>query len=381
MTRLVPLLLLAGCPWIGPETHDNNFPEGTTVSEITLTSIKPAVGPTGLLTDVVLTGEGFEPDEVGNYAVSVRGLDITDLQVTETTVAFTMPALATAGLIDVVFVEFDDDEDEVLETVLPNGFEYFPNRAQFTGMYGTAESLHYINGSWPSRQSDGGRIVAAFLSPTDAISPVELYAQSPGSCRDFFFLPPLTGIAMDDSDITIRNLNGVQVVIDRTDPNQSSFYTGDGLTVTNADMHSSFDLLPIVGSSDLPSFAITDLFDMPPEVQLTTQSVDIRGGRTTEGSFLFSWDHADDSDDHVVIILEVYNSDWTQFHETVYCIANDAEGQFRIPNNTVANWRSGNMMNVQVGRLRTVHNILPHDASGVVFPALNWSVGFVQQVQ
>jgi hypothetical protein len=387
VTRLVPVLLLAGCPWIGPETHDNNFPDSGAngVREITLTSVDPAFGPTGLLTDVVLTGEGFKPDEANNYMVSVRGLDITDLQVTETTVSFTMPALATPGPVDVVFVEFVDDEDQPLETALTEGFEYFTNRAEFTGLYGIAENFRFINGSWPQRQEDGGSIFVGFLVPTVAISAVEIYAQSPGSCRDSTFLPPLAGTDIDDSAITLRNASGVDVRADRTSPNNSSYSSdienGAENTVENFDMRSTFDILPIVGGRDLPPFGLLNVFDMPPEVQFNSRSVNIAGGETAQGRFLFSWDHEIDSDDYVVITVDVYNHDWSQYFESVYCIADDAEGQFGIPNNFISNWANGNMMNVKVGRMRTVNNILPHDASGVVFPALNWSGGFIKQVQ
>ena len=177
----------------------------------------------------------------------------------------------------------------------------------------------------------------------------------------------------------MRNASGVDVVVDRTGPNDSSYFTVGENPVANSDMRSTFDLLPITGGLDLPSFEVRDLFDMPPEIQLNSQSVDIAGTAIGEGSFLFSWEHDVNSDDYVVVTVDVYNQDWSQYFGSVYCIANDAEGLFRIPTGTIAAWEPGNMMNIQVGRMRTVNNILPHDASGVVFPALNWSAGFMRQ--
>ena len=371
MNRVLPLLLLAGCPWIGAELHDNNSPNDDTDSgegiEFIITGIEPTFGPTGVTTEVVIFGDGFEPDESEAYEVyfDTRRATITDVQLDAITVE--VPSLVQPGLYDIELVDDDD------ATSFPEAFTAYTNRgngssANGTGAIGLLAAYTHVNAEWPLRRNDYGDAFFSLTTGEEVISPAARFGPGIDQCSPTQPAPPVTQITLPDASVLIES-DLIQYALEPSA--NGNGYRLDGLRPI--DMHGVFSL-PSVGATDLnPSLGIDPLFELPDALTVLRPALGFDSININQ--FFLGWSlDGRAEDDFIAVEIELWESDWSEQIESVFCAALD-DGSFRVPPAAFQEWRSGLNLQVRIARVRNLPTLLSYNRSESGAVAAHWVVG------
>lgn len=381
MMRLLPLLALTGCPFIGAETHDNNFPDTdqdtlAPLDEYTIDSVTPDFAPAGVRTDVTITGGPFNPDNADAYQVYFGDERVRVLDVSETTIEVEVPVQTVTGYVDVEVA--DDDETAIAESA----FRFYANGGGRTGAFGYLEILrHSTTLTWPTAGSDVARAFVVFNDGTTTISPWAMYAETLDTCRNGNPGIAVNPVALDDETLSLTG--GGETLWMPRDLTTAGAY---GIEVPLEIANSAFDLAAATGSAEFPPFELDDAFWAANPIALSQPDFSTTSTPyTSQNGFYLNWtagtmgwDRDSNSGEYIAAIITVYDANWSSEIERVTCAAID-DGQFRVIPSAFTAWTAGNNMVIQVGRVSTYDGTFEHNSSQPVLNSMEWTIGPVQQ--
>jgi len=378
MIRLLPLVALTGCPWIGPDLHDANVdPDPDTGAEVpyVLNSVDPTFSPTGVAVDVDILGEGFEPDRIDDYQVLFGGRQVPIMDMTETRITVTTPELNEARAYDISVVDGDGEQD------LPEAFTAYVNRynpnapasaePHGTGALGLLQWFEHVSADWAPTPPDSASASIAFTTGAEVILPVELFAPGLGQCTTTRPTPSATFIPLEDASVVLESDLGAAIELQPNATNTG--YRNDAVPVSQID--GEFALLPVASTELNPSFGVSPIFEMPPALPLLGPQ--LGGGSVSQNGFYVEWDPSGPADagDFVVVRAEMYDSDFTTLLETVWCAAAFDASNLRVTPTAWQEWSDGNAIRLYAGQARHIPHIFDYNLSKSSATAVHWSVG------
>lgn len=333
----------------------------TTPVVLQLSSITPSFGTNAGGREVLLTGSFDAATEAW-----FSGAQATVLSQTSTELRVSTPASAGTGWVD---VEIRSGAQSV---TLASGYQYWLDESGTTGTVGEISYIDQVGGYWSGGASDFAYGTFAFATG----STWELwqdYAPTLGSCAFDHASPSPGRLDTGASALQFSSAGASFVLPDATAQLGALWFGSDSLSVSNVVPNTIYDLDPVLGGIDWPGFGL------PASVQIgapfSVIGLDAAVAPITDRQIDLTWTGA--GGDYMLIwILRQYQGVFGAWHNDgiVTCAVPDT-GSTSIPALTWPDWFSNDFLHIQVGRVVTDAQLLPHNESTSNVAGVIWVYG------
>jgi len=329
---------------------------------IELISVEPNVGTAAGDSEITITADPLD----SGIQVLFGGKAAEVIEFNDGSVTVLTPAAENTGYVDI------DVRTTTGEGTTANGFYYWPDG---TGKIGAIGAMHWDDYQLDiSHYLDNGTLWFAFVEPT-SITYDKLFSNGPLDTCVNGYQPPLHDIPVIETDGGSASFtSGAETI------SINYLVTEETFTRTLDGRHQWIDnasyTLEIPEDPPFPSLHLTNFAKMPDPLTLSGPTEAQVGGVLPEGEFDITWDTLG-TGDYVIIIADrqAIQSDSLVYQERVNCIVAD-DGLFRMNTDSWEAWNlyEGERLQLQVGRVREVDTLLPHNNSRSGMAGAYWGL-------
>lgn len=373
--RLTFVMALTACsPGIGPSfPDDDEDPVSDTEAPATdpltdvpsdseapvpleVRQISPTFGTNAGGVELTLQGGPFTADTV----VTVAGVEAETLSATPSTIVVRTRKVENAGWVDVVVTTPTD------EVTLSRAYQLWEDGAGKTGLYGWAGTTLTYGYGWSSPGALSREVFLAVVEPVERTY-LETWGTAIGTCSpDYVSDKPLIPLRTGADTLTLVGPEELPVPASADAP---GWYNAENLTWGQLPGNTDFDLAPIVGNADWPSFGVPRIASTPPQFAIT--SPDFDGGRYARLGDNVALQWSGSGGDYMILHMAQFrSSDFTVIEERD-CLLPDT-GSYTVRGADWDKWRAGNIVLFQLGRVNENSVVLPHNRSNSAFGSTFW---------
>jgi hypothetical protein len=383
--RWIGVLALVACsPGIGPSFPQDDDPRTDTPAdtdeadptdpptdeappvELVISEISPTFGTNAGGVELELRGGPFTADAV----VEVGGAKAVTLSATPSTLRVRTVKVEDSGWVDVVVTTATDS------VTAPRSFQLWEDAFGKTGLYGSTTSLTYFGYGWDDAVAGTTtrNAIAAVVNPVERTY-METWGASIGSCAQDY--APERALVPYQTGADAVTLVGNEELVLAASLEADGWFTADDVPWVKLPGNTTFDLSPIAGGDDWPSFGVPDVTHTPMQFAFATPKFD--GNRYAQLGNNVSLTWTGPAADYVILHMSQLRSGNLDTVEEWDCVLPDT-GSYTIRSSAWDTWRSGNLLLIQLARVDETTVELPHNRSSTAFASVFWlaAIGEIQ---
>jgi hypothetical protein len=335
---------------------------------VSITGIEPSFGTDAGGTTVLLTG-AFGP----NTTVELGGVPATVLSSTPTTLEVLTPAMPWTGQVDV------EVHEGAQRDVLEDGFQYWADATGQTAATGAVATLEMVGGYWVD-PVDIAWASVAMTQPGSRWHVWQAYAPAMNTCAFDYTYPEPTPLQTSATSMTFSSPSGPGFTL-LPDPSSPGWFSETSLLLgVEAVPGATYDLMPLPGSVDWPSFTQPSAVTLPDPFSIQSPYVYGISMDSVDRTFSVTWTGGS-AGDHVLLYLtrQWYDATTDQWYDdgVVTCAADDT-GAVTIPGSVWPDWYAGDVVLLELGRVVEDGGVMPHNNGHNDIAGINWVLGAVQ---
>ena len=347
-----------------PGTRDSGTdgPVGTSTDEpveLLLAGVEPAFGSNGGGAVVTLTGSFDAATEV-----TFAGEPAAVTQRTATELEVEVPASTAVGAVDVEVVSGGRSDR------LAEGFVYHGDATGQAGSIGWIDYFDVVGGYW----ADATNFATGRVAFVDGESDWEMYQEfsgAVGSCT-FVYEPPTDPLLVETGAASL-SFSGTSAFSLTPDADLGAGWYSASLTEAQVVRGGTYDLAPVEGAADWPTFGVTQAVTIPESYILTTPAVDSTEAPPMTRSQTFTWTGS--GGDYMILYLlrQYVQNNQAYYDGYVTCVMPDT-GSFTVPD-LWDDWFLGDFMHIRLGRVVVDAQPLPHTNAEHRVAGISWIYG------